>query len=120
MKHSDFCAWCGNVFPCQRTHAKYCSDTCRLRAWRNKNAAVKSGTEGFDQIEIDTLNLIRANSNRAWLAVLHTRRTFGLSAGRAALWACWCTLQNDAVDPNEQPYHDDTELVFKGIPYECE
>jgi hypothetical protein len=119
MKQSDFCAWCGNVFRCERNHAKYCSETCRSRAWRNKNAAVKSGTEGFDSIEIDTLNLIRATSERAWLAVLHTRRTFGLSAARAALWACWCTLQVDEVDPTECPYNDPTELVFKGIPYDC-
>jgi len=75
-----------------------------------------SGTSGFNQIEIDTLNLIRATSERAWLAILHSRRTYGLHAGRVALWACWCVQQNDQVDSGECPYESDHELAFKGIP----
>ncbi|MCX7689126.1 MAG: hypothetical protein N2045_14315, partial [Fimbriimonadales bacterium] len=39
------CEWCGKVFSPRRRDARYCSDVCRMKAWRNQRASSKHKVE---------------------------------------------------------------------------
>ena len=84
MKYGDLCGWCGNAFECEKSHARFCSNRCRQQSYRARRRATMTGTEGLSALDRDTLNAIRANSESAYLAVLHTRRQFGLTAARVS------------------------------------
>jgi hypothetical protein len=53
---------------------------------------------------MDTFNAIRNQSEQAAQTIMHIRRTNGLTTARTAMWACWCILVNDDVNPAERPY----------------
>ncbi|AEV15112.1 hypothetical protein TCCBUS3UF1_620 [Thermus sp. CCB_US3_UF1] len=39
------CEWCGKVFSPRRRDTRYCSDVCRMKAWRNQRASSKHKVE---------------------------------------------------------------------------
>jgi hypothetical protein len=42
------CSWCGTAFVAVRGHARWCSDRCRLRAWRERNSPETRQGERID------------------------------------------------------------------------
>lgn len=98
------CQQCGEVFPANHPSARYCSERCSKAAYRARQNATKTGLEGFTTADLETFNALRVVSQHAAHAIMHTRRTHGLNAARTMMWACWCILVQDDVNPAERPY----------------
>jgi hypothetical protein len=101
---SYLCQWCGNQFYANHPNATYCSERCSKGAYRARKRATTTGLEGFTITDMDTFNAIRNQSEQAAQTIMHIRRTNGLTTARTAMWACWCILVNDDVNPAERPY----------------
>jgi hypothetical protein len=59
MTYHKTCGYCGNAYTAQRTNSLYCSDNCRISAFRAKNRE-HQGTTDCDTLKIDVYgNLYR-------------------------------------------------------------
>jgi hypothetical protein len=102
------CQHCGEVFYASHPNARYCGERCSKAAYRARKNATKTGLEGFNTSDLDTFNTLRSVSEHAAEAIMHIRRIHGLHAARTMMWACWCVMLRDDVNPAERPYQLDT------------
>lgn len=59
MTYHKTCAYCGDAYTAQRTNSLYCSDNCRISAFRAKNREHQA-TSDCDTLKIDVYgNLYR-------------------------------------------------------------